>query len=292
MNVEDTPDQDGDESLDLPAFFGGDDGDADELDPFEPDADDGDEEDPADDDGDEDAEEDDAPRAAPPKTVPYKRLQQVVAERNELREHVGELKAVQTQHKEFLAGISARYGKYANPINVLGSDADFMDAMETLARTDPSIKDLYKKVTTSMANPGAAAAAPAKDARLDRIMEREARRTAEDTLAPLKLAPKYQKLIVDHVITNGGEPADVTPEVVKKLTKAFLKDRGFTIDEMRAPAVPAAKPKPNTGRQGAPSAATPRRAKPAAEAPKFKNREELLTHRQRVLDDLIAEHSA
>lgn len=243
-----------------------------------------------------------------PKTVPYRRLQKVVAERNDLRGQLGELKdtlkelqLTASQHTEFVTAISDRYGQYKNPIAQLGADADFMDAMETLAQKDAEIKGFYAKVTKYMADgtvPQKIKAEPEKpattDARVDKIIERDARRTVADVLAPLKLQDKFSKLITNHVVANAKDLAGLDAEAIKKLTKGFMTENGFELAEMRTPVKAAdEKGKPKTGRQGTAATVTTKKAPSKGETePKFKTREEVLNHRAKALDDLIAEWSA
>lgn len=293
-----------DTAEELPDFFGDTE---DEVDPFEPETESDGEEEVTTEAGADPEEEVPEDTAKVPKTVPYRRLQKVVAERNDLRGQLTDLrdtlKGLQltaTKHEEFVSAISDRYGQYKNPIAQLGSDADFMDAVETLAQKDAEIKSFYAKVTKHMADGtvGAKIKAepekPATDTRVDKIIERDARRTVADVLAPLKLQDKFTKLISNHVVANATDLAELNADAIKKLTKGFMTENGFELAEMRQPVkATEEKGKPKTSRQGTAATTTvTKKATKTAEEPKFKTREEVLKHRASTLDDLIAEWSA
>lgn len=253
---------------------------------------------------------DDAPNSGAeskeaPKTVPYKRLQKVVAERNESRERLAELEAAAEKSnlelvelKAFRDALSDRYSRFRNPAAQLAQDADFMSALEEMAKQDREIHGFYRKVVQFMETGEKPKAASEKieakpDPRIEKMVEREARREIADTLEPLKLQPKYQKLITNYVMSNAKDMTDLDSTKVKKLTKEFLTEHEFKLADIQAkkPEGSAAKDKPNTGK---PANSSPTRVegdKPADPA-KFKSREEYLDHRRGVLDKLIADLSA
>ncbi len=308
MNVSDVLDsgdvdpQDGDSSADaasLPDFFGEESA---EEDPFAAagEADSAEDGEAA---ADEPAESEGAGASEAPKTVPYKRLQKVITERNAERVRVSELedaitqaKAELVEHKAFRDALTDRYARFKNPAVQLARDADFMSALEEMAKTDRDVHGFYRKVTEYMETgqkpePKAEEAKP--DPRLVKMFEREAERTVVDTLRPLGLQDKYQKLIRSYVLSK-TDAADVTDTVVKKLTKEFMTEHGFRLADMKLaqpdPAPVQKKPPTASGRGG--SAGAPA-AKPEkkADAAKFKTREDYLEHRRSVLDSLISDLS-
>lgn len=241
----------------------------------------------------------------PPKTVPYKRLQQVVQERNQLRSKLAELGEAESKLRaelsgaqEFRSTFSQRYGKFRNPVAQLALDADFMSAMEELAKTDAEVSNFYQKVMKSMGQtpqqpqqPTTPTIEPAKDARLDRVVEQYAVFTIKSVLEPLRLQDRYQRMIQNHVLQHAKDLAALDAEGVKSLARQFISNSGFTVEEMRkateTPVKPT-KPVTGSGRQGASPGAPASKAK-QPEPKKFKNREEYLEHRASVVEDLISE---
>lgn len=293
--------------IDLPSFFG----DA-EADPFDG-AELEDEAASADADAEGSAEAETASESGsgtPPKTVPYKRLQKVVAERNAARERLAELEAVESKlrnelsgHEAFRSAVAQRYGRFRNPTAQLALDSDFMSAMEAMAKTDPEVGKFYKKVMDHMgvetpANQSQqqSASEPAKDTRLDRIVERHARATIGEVLQPLKLQDKYVKLITNHVLQNASDPADIDAAIVKKFARSWMAESGFSLEEMRQAKAAAAdpKPKPPVGRQNAAAPGSrggkaPAKADKAPDLKTREGREAWLRERESRLDEIIAE---
>lgn len=291
-----------DAEIELPEFFGDDDA-ADAFDELEL-ADPGEEPDGAPDAGAEaeDVEDDGAAAASSgsPKTVPYTRLQKVIAQRNEARERLEELERTESELRAELSGekafretVAQRYGRFRNPNAQLAIDADFMSALEELAKTDGDVGKFYKKVTDYMSTGNRqptveTKAEPQVDKRVERIVEKQARVQVAEVLGPLKLQPKYVRLIENHVVQNAKDLADLDSAAVKKLAKAWIADNGFTLDEMRPVKTDAkAKDKPPTGRQNAPAAAQNKSGKKAEAKPK--TREEWLESRAKNIDSIIAE---
>lgn len=173
-----------------------------------------------------------------------------------------------------------------------------MSALEDLAKTDAEVSTFYKKVMSSMGSnpsieqPQAAAQQqqqPAVDTRLDAVVHRHAELTIKEVLEPLCLQERYRKMVVNHVMQHAKDLAALDSNGVKSLARQFISDSGFTLEEMRKAQTTPVKPaKPRTAGIG--GGASPA-AKPAAKAEpkKFKNREEYLTHRESVLDNIISD---
>jgi hypothetical protein len=245
---------------------------------------------------------DQAQRNGPPKQVPYKRLQQVVRQRNELQAQLAQLQEAESKLRNELSGAQGfreafqqRYGKFRNPVAQLALDADFMSALEGLSKTDPDVGSFYKKVMSSMGqNPPQQEQqqqqqAPAVDTRLDAVVHRHAELTIKDVLAPLTLQDRYQKMVVNHVMQNAKDLAALDSNAVKQLARQFIADSGFTIEEMRKAQTTPVKPtKPKTaGAGGGASPAAPKTPAKAIEKPK--SREDYLQRRENMLSDLITE---
>lgn len=170
-----------------------------------------------------------------------------------------------------------------------------MSALEELAKSDAEVGSFYKKVMSSMGQTPktetpAVEPQPAKDTRLDLVLEKYAAATIKDVLAPLKLQDRYQKMIQNHVLQNAKDLAALDAEGVKTLARAFIHNSGFTVEEMRQARETPVKTKPVTGRQnGAAGGAAGGAAKSGAKPPVAKNREEWLQNRARVVEDLISE---
>lgn len=243
--------------------------------------------------GADDASEDDG--KAGEKSIPYKRFQKAIAQRNEERAKTKHLEEELESHQEFLETLGSRYKKFKKPAAQLAVDADFMEALERMAQTDQSVKTFYEKVTKFMENPGSIQTETKSelkpDPRLDEILKWKAQQTVTDTLHPLGLEPKYTKLIQQHVLANAKDPGALTADQVRDLTKGFMKDTGFTLKDMKvvkAESKDEPKDKPKTTHQK--SVATTTKSKLESEEKKtFKNREELLRHRESIMSDLIAE---
>jgi len=243
---------------------------------------------------------------AAPKTVPYKRLQKVVAERNAHRERLAALEEATEKSnlelvelKAFRDAMSERYKRFRNPAVQLAQDADFMSALEEMAKQDREIHGFYRKVVQFMQTGESrpepkTPEAPKPDARIDKVLEREARRTVTETLAPLQLQPKFEKLIAGHVLQNAKDLAELSAAQIKKLTREFLTEHDFKLADVQVPKQKddAAGDKPTTTRaSGTPAPAARKTDTKAAEPAKFKSREEYLEHRRSILDNLIADLS-
>lgn len=236
-----------------------------------------------------------------PKTVPYKRLQKVVAERNASRDRILELEETSEKSnlelvelKAFRDTMSDRYSRFRNPAAQLSQDADFMSALEELAKKDREIHDFYRKVVTFMETgerkSPAAAEAPKADPRLDKILEREAKRSVAEVLEPLQLQPRFMKMISKHVL-DGSKGEELSTAQVKKLTREFLTENDYKLVDVQIKDA-TTKLKPATTRGPGAGAASQQRSEPTVDPAKFKNREEYLEHRRGVLDKLIADLSA
>lgn len=267
--------------------------DDDSLDPFDDSESDPELEEGEDDrEGSDDEPEDDEGASA--KSIPYKRFQKAIAQRNEERAKAKHLEEELESHQEFLETLGARYKKFKKPAAQLAVDADFMEALERMAQTDQSVKTFYDKVTKFMES-GVVEQQPTKsepksDPRLDEILKWKAQQTVTDTLHPLGLEPKYTKLIQQHILANAKDPGALDADQVRDLTKSFMRETGFTLKDMKATKADPVEPKdkPKTTHQKSVAATTKSKLEPG-EKKTFKNREELLRHRESLMSDLIAE---
>lgn len=181
-----------------------------------------------------------------PEKVPYKRLQKVVGQRNELRQQIGQLEKALDANKQLVAVFHEKYGKFDNPAAIAKFDADFMEAIEALskdnqgvARFAESIKDYLKtgrvpnvseekQTFTSPQN-----TTPKEDPKVAKLVERDARNTVEATLEAMDVKPAFRALIADHVVKQEDvDLTDLSKAQVVDLAKQFIKSKGFKAAEI------------------------------------------------------------
>lgn len=196
-----------------------------------------------------------------PKTVPYKRLSKVIGERNGLRDTLAEANSEREALREVLKVYSEGYKD--NP-KLADFDVKFMESMESLAKQHPHIATAAAQVKAFMENgrkptvdkpapQSQEATRPVEDARVSKIIQRDAERTIDDTLSGLKVKPSFRAILKDHITAaEEVDLAELGREQVVELSKQYFKDKGLTsaeVLEVVAPDDKADKPKrPPTSR--------------------------------------------
>ncbi len=176
-----------------------------------------------------------------PKTVPIARLGKVVGQRNELRLTVATLEKALESSTALAKVFSEKYSRFDNPAQAVAFDADFMDGIETLSKTDGNVAELATKIKTfietgrvpNMEQNAPTIPTPAEskpDPRVDKIIANQTRTSVEATLAGMDVKPAFRKLIADYVVKDGAQ--DLTRNSIVKLAKGFIEENGFTSAEI------------------------------------------------------------
>lgn len=236
------------------------------------------------------------------KTVPYTRFAKAIQDRNQLREEIADLKGSVSAYEEFFSTLNKKYAEFKNPASQLAWDADFADTATKLSKTDNEVAKAIQKVVSAMngqkpdttpAQP-AAAEAPKSDPRVERLLEKEARRVTNDVLKAANVKSAMREVMADYVVGRTDDIAGLTEKSVKTLVREFMKEKGFSLEDVltktAAKKTTDAPAKPNTGGKAGLPAATKKADQ--AEEPKFKSRQEFLEHRKAKLETLFSELSA
>jgi hypothetical protein len=149
--------------------------------------------------------------------------------------------------KDQLAGFRQ---KYADNPELAQWDSKFMETLEALAKQSPDIAKLAdtvkqymdgKDITAmTMINQPQPDTKPEADPKLSKILVRDARRTVADALPGVK--PGFVKVLQDHIVASVDDLADLTEEQVVDLSRAYIKEAGFTPQEILANAKPTEDP--------------------------------------------------
>lgn len=244
-------------------------------------------------------ETEEEPSKGPPKTMPYKRFQKVVNERNELRTHVAELEAVVDTFEQFNDVIKTKYSRFKNPAAVLTADANFMESLEAMAQKDPEVAKAAQKVKTYMESGKLDTPTPqekpaqARDTRVDLIVEKEARRSVEQVLSSANVTKPMKAIISDYVVGRAEDPASLSEKEIVKLTKAFMKEKGLKLSDVQGPKAEKAEApkKVKTGKETSATATPSKNKAGEGETKQFANREELLADRAKRLKDVLSKLS-
>lgn len=220
-----------------------------------------------------------------------KRLGKVVAQRNALRTEKaaieGEVKVLREQNEQLnrLAKVfQEKYGQFQNPEEMVLFDTEFMEKAEELARQDPTVAAAFRQVQEAVGrrNPTvtdpkptqtpAPAATPQQDPTVAKIIRRDAERTITGALADLNVKPAFQRVLSEHIVNTTADLADLSTNDVVRLSREFIKERGFSPEEVlqaaatpegdETPAKPAtgsqpqavSQPAPQSGEEGGPAA--------------------------------------
>lgn len=228
---------------------------------------------------DDDDDDDDASKPKT-KTVPYKRLQKVIAERNAARDKLDTAQAALSKANALNAEVSKLYSQYERPADQLTWDVRFLEKWQELSSSgDARFQEIGQLVIDAMdgkkvptvSDSTTSEPAPERDPAIAAIVERQANDTINQTLAAVK--PQFQKLIASHIKASGTDLAALTSADVKRLANDWRRDNGFNAaDLLQAPKAqdpdpPKPKPSsPNTSASG--SAETRSGSSPAEEKPK------------------------
>jgi hypothetical protein len=189
----------------------------------------------------------------------YNRFTQVIGQRNELRTQSAQkdatIKTLQDaveSHKGIVGVISEKYGKFENPAAMVAADAAFMDAVEELGKTNPEVArfgaaiqnflrtgEVPKMADGTQPAPPAPATTPApetkpaEDPRITKIIEGNARKSIKETLAGLDVKASFRDIIADHVVKQDElDLTNLSETKVVEIAKAFIKDKGFTPEDV------------------------------------------------------------
>jgi hypothetical protein len=200
-----------------------------------------------------------------------KRLGKVISQRELEKESRIRAEAERDTHRQALADFRAVYAE--NP-DLARFDVRFMEAIQGLSAEHADVAEVAQAVadfvntgefkgvkkTVSNQTPDKKTEAPASDARLDKIIERDARQLAGEALETVGVKPAFVKLLTDHVVKTHGDLASLSASDVKRISREYLKDNGFSPAEVLKSTKAAEKDtttkKPATTGSGAAKAAT------------------------------------
>lgn len=220
--------------------------------------------------------------------VPKKRLDKVIAQRNEERKNTtqlreqnaelrGEINVLKTQSK--LAKVfQDKYGQFNDPEKQALWDTNFMDAMEALAKQNPEVATAARLVTehlggppvniTTKPNEPTTEPEPKTDPAIAKIIQRDARRTIGDSLESLNVKPAFAKVVTAHILEASSDLAELDNQSVIAATREFIRENGFEPDDVLKQAPADSKPddkkapaKPPTGSDRQAATTTPSQSK-------------------------------
>jgi len=173
--------------------------------------------------------------------------------REELAEARGRLEAIQQEYettRELARVFQEKYGKFQDPAKQALWDSSFMEAAEELAKTNPEVRAAVNAVADHVSggkvmNTGREAAptrepekkaeaeAPKPDPRVEAIVRQNAQRTVHDALGAVK--PAFRDVIADHIVNRPDvDLTTLDASAVKKIAGAYIREKGFTREEVLA----------------------------------------------------------
>ena len=202
--------------------------------------------------------------------VPYDRFSKVIGQRNELRSKLetieGRLEVTQAVQQL----LDDKYSQFKDPAAQVGWDAEFVGALENLIKEDGSFAEFAQAVESFMETgkvpkmseqtetpeTNASRKEPQPDARVDVIIERDARRTIDEALAKQGVKPSFRDIVADYMIgSDAVDNGSIRSADAVKFTKTFIAERGFTQEDvLENPSTEERKGKPAT--KGSPGTAT------------------------------------
>lgn len=158
---------------------------------------------------------------------------------SEAREALARVEAERDTYKDAMARFSERYAE--NPALAL-EDSRMMDVAEALSKTNPEVAAMLrqiqkqaqegKPVTENTTNQKQSENTPSETDRLmSSIIERDARRTAVETLAVKGVNPEFQQVLADVVVqrvSDAGKLAALTGPEVMRVAKEYIDEKGLT----------------------------------------------------------------
>ncbi len=228
-----------------------------------------------------------------------KRLRRLVAQRNEVRQELEALRQEVAANEPLLATLKEKYGRFENPAAQLKQDAEFMDAVEELAKSDSIVRQAVSVINQYLKT-GAkpvpeqrqqSNTSPA-EAKVQKLLERAARDTIEKTLSEKGVRPAFRRLIARSILSNDKvDLAELDERAVIRFAREFVRDAGFDPKDLLEPrkADGSPKPAPGTGRAATSEPAAKKRA--AASAADSKSERELnpVAKREKVLAEIVAD---
>lgn len=206
-------------------------------------------------------------------------------ERTSLQQKVGELEPLAQAMRD-------RYAGRGDPVVAMTWDATFLDAFESLSQSDPDVAKAAQKVKQSMEGgqpqqrqAAQTPAAPPRDARVDRLLEREVTRDVQETLIGMGVQERRLEGMSKYIVQHAPDPATLDRATTVALARQYVRENGFKKDELLAGTKPAATPArrpPTGGSRSAPAAAA---AEPeVAEPRKIVKPDEWASNRQHLKD--------
>lgn len=220
------------------------------------------------------------------KTIPKTRFDQVIAERNEERKRVSELETKLVEATKLHGQVQEKYANFSNPVKAMIEDADFCEALEAINKVNPdlvrpivaAVHDFQKtgEVRPVSDQKPETRDEPQDDPRLQKILERDARRTISEAL-PGNVRSSFRNVATDYILGT-QDLEDLSPAQVKAAIREFIAEKGFTKEEVYASAAEQRRSAPPTGGKRGKAVAAERKADDPKgrqeEGPKYKNLQE------------------
>lgn len=175
-----------------------------------------------------------------------------------LQEQVASISAQLDASREMASVITERYAKYDNPAAMVGFDADFMEAMESMKDQVPEISKVAKIVRKKMEGKSLfttadnqPAAKPAEDPRVAKLLEAHARDRVTAVLRDLKIKPTLQRTVAKEVLARIEKKEDITRTDVLRSLQGAMESEGWTESDIRSVA---------SKKKAAPDVGSPRQA--------------------------------
>jgi hypothetical protein len=181
-----------------------------------------------------------------------KRIGAVIRQREDAKRALAEAEKAQSElagerdgYLEVLGELREKYKE--NPSIAMG-DAMFMDALEELTKTDPTAAKLatdiqkslegkigtkgskFTMTTPDKSTPAQAGLSKEADARLDALVQSQARSTIRDTLTGLK--PAFIEILSDHIVGVADKLEGLTSADVVDFSRKYLEKKGLTQAEV------------------------------------------------------------
>lgn len=197
------------------------------------------------------------------KTVPLKRLNKVIAQRNDGRvtiaaqaETITELEGWKKDNEEFVRVARSQYSDKDDAAALLAFDIRFVNAFEKLSKTNPTVATAAQAVlafiktgkageekTVSETQKPEATEPSASDKLAERLLAKEARSTIDAALADVK--PSFVALVKNVILENASSEdlADLDESVVRRVASKFFKENNFAAADVLIPKKVEADPK-------------------------------------------------
>lgn len=198
---------------------------------------------------------------------------EAVSQLEPLKSRVAELEAL----SPIAEAVRKRYeGRGDDPVAAMNWDSSFVDTFESLLQSDPDVQAVARKVAAKMTGqppqnngaanggtprtdpaPKPAPATPARDERVELLLQRQAQGDVEAQLRDLGIADRRVKGMASYIVRHATDPSRIGETEINAIGRRYVEENGFTREELLAAAAERTQTRrpPTAGGRGAPSAA-------------------------------------